>query len=95
MQVDDETGHEMCGYCGWCDEYFDSHVQQMPFCPTVRTQFHVWVDDDGELCWRRRDFLWMIPRLLAWSRRAIARVEREYAPDGPRARHIIEEWSVL
>ena len=35
------------------------------------------------------------PRLLAWSRRAIARVEREYAPEGPRGREIIEGWEAF
>ena len=47
------------------------------------------------VCVRKRDFLWIVPRLLAWSRRAIARVEREYAPEGPRGREIIEGWDAF
>ena len=30
-----------------------------------------------------------------WSRRAVARVEAEYAPDGPRGQQIIQEWSAM
>ena len=92
MQEDDEF--EMCGWCGWCAEYPESHVEHSPFCPDVRANYHVWVED-GEVCARKRDFLWVIPRLLAWARRACARVEREYAPDGVRGREIIEGWGAL
>ena len=88
-------GVELCGWCGWCAELPECHVEHAAFCPEARGKFHVWVDDGGELCWRRRDFLWMIPRLLSWSRRAVARIETEYAPDGPRGREIIQEWSAL
>lgn len=62
------------------------------FCPEVRAKFHVWVDEDGELCWRKRDFLWVVPRLLSWSRRATVIIEAEYAPGGPKGRQIIQEW---
>ena len=94
MQVDDK-GHMSCAWCGWCYEFPDSHVMHCPFCPDVRSRYEVWVDDDGELCARKRDYRWVVPRLLAWARRACARVEREYAPDGPRGREVIEGWDVL
>ena len=77
-----DDGVEMCGWCGWCAEYPACHVEHSPFCPEVRAKYHVWVDEDGELCWRKRDFLWVVPRLLSWSRRATVRIEAEYAPDG-------------
>ena len=35
--------------------------------------------EDGELCWRKRDFLWLAVKLAAWKKRAIARVEASYA----------------
>ena len=61
-------------------------------CPTLRARYEVCMGDRG-LCVRKRDFLWVVPRLLAWARRA--RVEREYAADGPRGREVIEGWDVL
>jgi len=30
-----------------------------------------------------------------WSRRVVARVEAEYAADGPRGQQIIQEWSAM
>ena len=63
-------------------------------CPTLSSGYEVWMDDDGEVRVRKRDLLWVVPRLLAWSRRACARVEREYAPDGVRGREIIEAWGL-
>ena len=66
-----------------------------PSCPDVTSKYEVWVDEDGELCMRKRDFLWVVPRLLAWARRAVERVEREYAPDGPRGREVIEGWDAM
>lgn len=89
------SSNDGCPYCGWSEEYPECHVHLAPFCPTVRAEYQVWVDDDGELCSRKRDFLWMLPRLLSWSRRAVARVEAEYAPHGPRGRLIIDEWGSL
>ena len=81
-------------------EFPSSHIEHgflgmHETCPTVRSRYEVWVDDDGELCARKRDYLWVVPRLLAWARRACARVEREYAADGPRGREVIEGWDVL
>ena len=64
-------------------------------CPTLSSGYEVWMDDDGEVRVRKRDLLWVVPRLLAWSRRACARVEREYAPDGVRGREVIEAWDAL
>ena len=88
--------------CLWCERWYGQHWSHCPFrnyCYEEEAddhrEFHFWYDERGILCWRRRDFLWMIPRLLAWSRRAIARIEAEYAPDGPRGRQIIQEWSAL
>ena len=86
--------YEHCGYCGWCPEYPDCHVQHSLGCPEVRAKFEVSVED-GELCWRKRDFLWLAVKLAAWRKRAIARVEASYAPDGPRGKEIIEEWATL
>jgi len=63
-------------------------------CPNLRARYEVGLGERG-LSVRKRDFLWMVPRLLAWARRAIARVEREYAPDGPRGREVIEGWDAL
>ena len=92
-----------CAHCGWFPELPSSHVDQgymsrlmedCETCPTLRAQYEVWVGEDG-LCVRKRDFLWVVPRLLAWSRRACARVEREYAPEGPRGREVIEAWGAL
>ena len=91
-----------CAHCGWFPELSSSHVEQgymtrlmegRETCPTLRARYEVWLDEDGELCARKRDYRWVVPRLLAWSRRA--RVEREYAPDGPRGREVIEGWDVL
>ena len=83
----------------WVVEFPSSHVEHgflvlHETCPTVRPQYEVWMGEDG-VCVRKRDFLWIVPRLLAWSRRAIARVEREYAPEGPRGREIIEGWEAF
>ena len=89
-----EDGLEQCGFCGWCPEYPDCHVQHSPGCPEVRAKFEVSVED-GELCWRKRDFLWLAVKLAAWRKRAIARVEASYAPDGPRGKEIIDEWATL
>jgi hypothetical protein len=91
--MDDE---HFCAWCGWTPEFPDCHVQHSPFCPSVRAQYDIWVDEDGEMRWRRRrDFLWVIPRLLAWSRRAVMRVEQAYAPTGVLGQEIINEWSSL
>lgn len=92
-----------CAHCGWFPELPSSHVDEgymsrlmegRETCPTLRAQYEVCLGDRG-LCVRKRDFLWVVPRLLAWARRAIARVEREYAPNGVRGREIIEAWDVL
>ena len=90
---DTSDGLVTCLWCGWCPS--DGHVQHSPFCPSVRATFHIWVDDDGELRWRRRDFLWIVPRLLSWCRRATERVQMSYALDGRIGRQIIQEWSWL
>jgi hypothetical protein len=37
----------------------------------------------------------LAPMPLSWSRRATARVEASYAPDRPRGRQIIQEWSAI
>jgi len=89
---------EECAHCGWFPEFPSSHVEHgflvlHETCPTVRPQYEVWVGEDG-VCVRKRDLLWVVPRLLAWSRRACARVEREYAPDGVRGREIIDAWDL-
>lgn len=55
------SSNDGCPYCGWSEEYPECHVHLAPFCPTVRAEYQVWVDDDGELCSRKRDFLWMLP----------------------------------
>ena len=77
MQAGDLELH--CLWCGWCWYADVCHVEHSPFCPTVRANFHVWVDEDGELCSRKRDILWIVPRLISWSRCATARVEASYS----------------
>jgi len=92
-----------CAHCGWFPELPSSHVghgfidarlRGYEKCPTLSSGYEVWMDEDRGLCVRKRDLLWVVPRLLAWSRRACARVQREYAPDGVRGREIIDAWDL-
>ena len=47
-------------------------------CPYIEHKYRMAIDD-GEVTWCKRDFLWVVPRLLAWKARAVERVEAEYA----------------
>ena len=62
-----------CPACGWFPELLDCHVEfglRTP-CPYVRHRYCV-----GERNWRKRDFLWIVPRLQTWKRRATLRLEQ-------------------
>ena len=50
---------------------------------------------EGGLAWRKRDFLWVIPRLMAWKLRAVRRVEAEYAVGGPRGQRCVAEFATF
>jgi hypothetical protein len=63
---------DLCPACGWCAEIPQCHVEHAPGCPHVRAMFEVTFDEDG-LQWRRRDFLWLVVRVLAWRSRAVRR----------------------
>ena len=85
-----------CIFCGWSPECMDSHIEESLWrrggCRYIESKYETWLDDDGETCWRRRDFLWVIPKLVAWKNRAIERVQREYAIDGPRGQRCLAEF---
>jgi hypothetical protein len=94
----DICGDEACGWygcpaCGWCPEYPESHLECAMYnpCPYIKHKYEVW-NDEGELAWRKRDFLWVLPRLMAWKMRAVKRVEAEYAIDGPRGERCKAEF---
>ena len=82
-----------CPACGWCAEYPKSHLECAMYspCPYIKHKYQLW-NDEGELAWRKRDFLWVVPRLMAWKMRAVRRVEAEYALDGPRGKRCKGEF---
>ena len=82
-----------CPACGWCPELPECHAacaMSRP-CPYIQHKYRMDVDD-GEVSWRKRDFLWVVPRLVAWKARAVARVEAEYAIGGARGRRCIDDF---
>ena len=82
-----------CPACGWCAEYPKSHLECAMYspCPYIKHKYQLW-NDEGELAWRKRDFLWVVPRLMAWKMRAVRRVEAEDALDGPRGKRCKGEF---
>ena len=91
----DDTSYG-CPACGWCPEYPESHLECSKYspCPYIKHRYQVWYDE-GELAWRKRDFLWVVPRLMAWKMRAVRRVEAEYAIDGPRGQRSVAEFAAF
>ena len=82
-----------CPACGWCPELPECHAEcamSQP-CPYIEHKYRMAIDD-GEVTWCKRDFLWVVPRLLAWKARAVERVEAEYAVHGPRGRGCLAEF---
>ena len=71
----------------------ESHIEVSIWrgCRYINSRYETWIED-GEICWRKRDFLWVIPKLLAWKNRAVATVEREYAIDGRRGQRCLAEF---
>ena len=88
-----------CPACGWCPfrvPYRESerHIEHGRDCPYIKHKYQLW-NDEGELAWRKRNFLWVVPRLMAWKMRAVRRVEAEYAIDGPRGQRCVAEFAAF
>ena len=94
--ADDTLCHTSYGCPGWCPEYPESHLSCAMYnpCPYIKHKYQLW-NDEGELAWRKRDFLWVVPRLMAWKMRAVRRVEAEYAIDGPRGQRCVAEFAAF
>ena len=58
----------------------------------AENEFYDWLSLCNRQKWYTVSFLLL--GFKRWSRRALDRVEAEYAPDGPRGRQIIQEWSM-
>ena len=74
-----------CPSCGWIPEIIDCHAEfvvrfgRAP-CPYVQYRYGIDYDSEvGDYTFRRRDFLWAVPRLLAWLRRARTRLLAHHA----------------
>ena len=89
-----------CPACDWCPEKgftkprsHAMHSAALPWytCPYIKHKYQLW-NNDGEPVCRKRDFLWVVPRLMAWKMRAVKRVESEYALDGPRGKRCKGEF---
>ena len=84
MDTGDETWY--CPHCGWSIEEPDAHPATTLFCPIVRAFYTV--NDDGT--WEDTK---ATKALRERADRAVATVQKNYAPDGVIGKRLIEQYA--